>query len=47
MESKSTLVRAKGGVELHSVSTIDLHLSFVVFPDHSKLNHALGNGCDF
>lgn len=43
MESKTTLVRAKGGVELHSVTTIDLNLSFVVFPHHSELNHALRN----
>jgi hypothetical protein len=44
VESETTLVRAKGGVELYSVSAVDLALALVIFPDNSELNDTLGDG---
>jgi hypothetical protein len=44
MKSQSSLVRAKGRVELHTIPTINLELALVVFPDDTELNDALGNG---
>lgn len=41
MEAETTFVRAKGGVELYPISTVDLHLAFVVFPHDAELNDAL------
>ena len=41
MEAQAALVRADGGVELHTVATVDLHLAFVVNPGHAELDHAL------
>lgn len=41
MEAETTFVRAKGGIELYPISTVDLHLAFVVFPHDAELNDAL------
>ena len=41
MEAQTALVWTNGGVELHTVATVDLHLAFVVNPGHAELDHAL------
>lgn len=46
MESKSTLVRAQGRIELNTVSSVHLHLSFVILPHDTELNDAFGDCCD-
>ena len=46
MKAKTSLIGAQRGIELHPVSSVDLHLSFVVFPDHSKLDDSFRDGCD-
>jgi hypothetical protein len=46
VESETTLVRTKGGVELNSVSAVDLALALVIFPDDTELNDTLGDGGD-
>lgn len=46
MEPESTFVRTESGIELHTVSSIDLDLLLVVFPGHSELNDTLGDGGD-
>lgn len=43
METESSFVWSQSRVELHPVTPIDLHFSLVVFPDHTKLYHALRN----
>lgn len=40
MKPKSAFVRTQSAVELHTVSTVDLRLAFVVFPDNTELNDA-------
>lgn len=44
VEAQAALVRAKGGVELNTVTMVDLDLALVVFPDDAELDDALGNG---
>jgi len=44
MESQSSLIRAQSGIELHAVSTVDLDLVLVVFPDDTELNDTFGDG---
>lgn len=44
MEAETTLVWAQSGVELNSISTIDLDLVLVVFPHHAELNDSFGDG---
>lgn len=44
VESQTTLVRPKGRVELHSVSSVDLALALVIFPYYSELNDTLWDG---
>jgi hypothetical protein len=46
VESETTLVRTKGGVELYSVSAVDLALALVIFPDDTELDDTLGDGGD-
>lgn len=46
MQTKSALVRAESGVELHAVAFVDLALALVVLPDNAELDDALGNGDD-
>ena len=46
MEAEAALVWSQGGVELHTVATVDLQLVLVIFPDHAELDHAFGDGCD-
>ena len=41
VEAQAALVRADGGIELHAVTTVDLHLAFVVGPGDAELHHAL------
>jgi len=43
VEAEATFVRAEGGIELHPVSTVDLHLALVVFPHDAELDHPLRN----
>lgn len=47
VKAETSFVGAQGGVELHTVSSIDLHLSLVVLPDHPELNDSFGDGSDF
>ena len=42
MEPQTALVGADGGVELHPVTGVDLHLSLVVHPGHPEHNGPLG-----
>lgn len=46
VKAETSFVGTQGGVELHTISSIDLHLSLVVFPDHSELNDSFGDGGD-
>ena len=46
VKSKTAFVRTKSGIELHPVSTVDLDLALVIFPDTSELDDALGDGGD-
>jgi hypothetical protein len=46
VESQTALVRTEGGVELHTVSTVDLELAVVILPDDAELNDALGDRDD-
>lgn len=41
VESETTFVRAQGGIELHPVPTVDLHLALVVFPHDAELDDPL------
>jgi hypothetical protein len=55
MESKTTLVRSKCGVELplvivsgkglylNSVATVDLHFALIIFPDDTELDKSFGD----
>ena len=47
VEAKATFVWAQGGIELHTISPVDLHLSLVVLPDYSELYDSFGDGSDF
>ena len=44
VKSKTSLVWTQSRVELHTVSSVHLHLSLVILPDHSELDHSFGNG---
>ena len=44
MESETTFVWSESRVELNSVASVDLHLSFIVFPDYSELYYSLWDG---
>jgi hypothetical protein len=46
MESQPSLVWAQSRVKLHTVSTVDLDLVLVVFPDDTELDDAFGDGDD-
>ena len=46
MEAETALVWSQGGVELNPISTIDLDLVLVIFPNHAELNHSFGDGND-
>jgi hypothetical protein len=46
VETETALVWSESGVELDTVSTVDLELALVVLPGNTELNHALGNGDD-
>jgi hypothetical protein len=46
METKASLVWSEGGVELDTVSTVDLGLELVVLPNYSELNDTLWDGND-
>jgi hypothetical protein len=46
VETETTLVWTKSGVELHTVSTVDLDLVLVILPDDTELDDALGDGDD-
>jgi hypothetical protein len=46
MESQTSLVGAKSRVELHTISTVDLEDSLVIFPDHAELDDAFWDGDD-
>ena len=41
MEAETALVGADGGVELHPVSPVHMHLAVVVHPGHPEADHAL------
>lgn len=44
METETTLVGTEGGVELDTVTAIDLDVAVVVLPDNTELNDTLGDG---
>lgn len=46
MEPKSTLVRAQGRVELHSVASVDAQHALVVLPGDAELQDTLWDGHD-
>lgn len=46
MESETTLVRAKGAVELDTEGIVDLALSLVVLPGDTELDDALRDRAD-
>ena len=46
VESKTTLVGTQGRVELDTISSVDLHLSLVILPNHSELDHSFRDGSD-
>lgn len=46
VQTKTTFVWTEGGVELDSVSTVDLDLVVVVFPDDTELDDAFWDGGD-
>jgi hypothetical protein len=47
METETTLIWTKRGVELDSIATVHLHFAFVVLPCNTELDHAFWNRCDF
>jgi hypothetical protein len=47
VQSETTLVWAEGGIELHTVATVDLDLVLVVLPDDAELDDTLRDGDDF
>jgi hypothetical protein len=46
VQPETALVGAKGRVELHTISAVDLNVALVVLPDDSELDHALRDGND-
>ena len=46
VKAETSFVGAQGRIELHTVSSVDLHLSLVVLPDDSELNDSFGYGSD-
>lgn len=44
MKTETALVWTQSGVELHTVTTVDLWLEFVVFPNNTELDDTLWNG---
>lgn len=46
VKAETSFIGAQGRIELHTVSSIDLHLSLVVFPDNSELYDSFWNGSD-
>jgi len=46
VQSETTLVRAKGGVELDTVTTVDLEVTSIILPANTELNNTLGNRDD-
>ena len=46
MEAKTTLVWTQGGIELDTVSSVDLNLSLVILPDNTELNDSFGDSSD-
>lgn len=46
MEAETTLVRAQCRVELHTVSTVDVNVTIVIFPGDTELDDTLRNGND-
>ncbi len=46
MEPKTTLVRSQCRIELYTVSSIDLNLILIVFPDDTELDDTLRDGGD-
>jgi len=47
MEAETTLVWTESGVELHTVTTVDLELTLVVLPNNAELNDTLWDGDDW
>jgi hypothetical protein len=47
VKSETTLVRAKGRVELNSKSAVNLNFTLIVLPCDAKLDDTLRNGSDF
>ncbi len=46
VEAQTAFVGAQGRVELHTVAAVDLQLAFIILPDDTELQHALGDGDD-
>jgi hypothetical protein len=46
VQTQTTLVRAESGVELHTVTPVDLEVAGIVLPDNAELDDALGDRGD-
>ena len=46
VETETTLVGTEGGVELNTVTAVDLEVALVVLPDNTELDDTLGDGSD-
>ena len=46
MEPETSFVGPQGRVELDTISSVDLHLSLVILPNHSELDHSFRDGSD-
>lgn len=46
MQSQTALVRTESGVELDTITAVDLRLKLVVFPDYAELDDTLRDGND-
>ncbi len=44
VKAETAFVWTQSRVELNSIAPIDLDQSFVIFPNHTKLNHSFGDG---
>ncbi len=46
VKPKTSLVWTQCRVELHTISSVHLHLSLVIFPNHSERDDSFGDGSD-
>ena len=46
MKSQTSLVGTEGGIELDTISPVDLDLPLVILPDDAELDDSFGDGGD-